>query len=122
MVTLGALRATSAKSLRRAAKVNGRDDSIFDYLVEEKDPSGFKYRIAFESQVEMFRLAVKQLKCSITPALCKEDESVWKKIGLKFNGCHCLLSGNDAVVEESKQNSESIRKDHVREGRLVSVQ
>ena len=101
MVTLGALRATSAKSLRRASKVNGRDDSIFDYLIEEKDPSGFKYRIPFKSQVEMFRFAVKGLKGNITPALCKEDESLWKEIGLKFNGCHCLLGRKDSVVGES---------------------
>ncbi len=45
MVTLGALRATSAKSLRSAARKNGRDDSVFDFLTEERDPSGFKYRI-----------------------------------------------------------------------------
>jgi spore photoproduct lyase len=101
MVTLGALRATSAKSLRRASKVNGRDSSIFDYLIEEKDPSGFKYRIPFESQVEMFRFAIKQIKAGITPALCKEDASLWKKVGLKFDGCHCLLGRKDAVVEES---------------------
>lgn len=101
MVTLGALRATSAKALRRASKVNGRDDSIFDYLIEEKDPSGFKYRIPFESQVEMFRFVVKALKGSITPALCKEDESLWNEIGLRFNGCHCLLGKKDSVVGES---------------------
>jgi len=101
MVTLGALRATSAKALRRASKANERDDSIFDYLVEEKDPSGFKYRIRLESQVEMFRFAVKGLRGNITPALCKEDESLWRKIGLKFNGCHCLLGKKDSVVGES---------------------
>ena len=101
MVTLGALRATSAKSLRRASKTNGRDDSIFEYLIEEKDPSGFKYRIPFESQVEIFRFAVKGLKGTITPALCKEDQSLWKKIGLKFNGCHCLLGRSDSIIGES---------------------
>jgi hypothetical protein len=47
MVTLGALRATSYNGLRNAAKANGRDETIFDYLTEEKDPSGFKYRIPF---------------------------------------------------------------------------
>ena len=101
MVTLGALRATSAKSLRRASKANGRDDSIFDFLIEEKDPSGFKYRIPFESQVGMFRFAVKGLKANITPALCKEDQSLWKEIGLKFNGCHCLLGRSDSIIGES---------------------
>jgi hypothetical protein len=34
MVTFGALRATPAKSLRSAAKRNGRDESIFDFLSE----------------------------------------------------------------------------------------
>jgi spore photoproduct lyase len=101
MVTLGALRATSAKSLRTAAKANGRNDSIFDYLTEDRDPSGFKYRIPFKTQVELFRFAVKRLKGTITPALCKEDISLWEKIGLKFNGCHCLLGGKDPVVRES---------------------
>ena len=101
MVTLGALRATSAKSLRRASQVNGRDHSIFNYLIEEKDPSGFKYRIPFESQVEMFRFAVNRLIGNITPALCKEDVSLWKMVGLKFNGCHCLLGRGDPVVRES---------------------
>lgn len=101
MVTLGALRATYAKSLRSAAKANGRNDSIFDYLTEEKDPSGFKYRIPSETQLEMFRFAVRQLKGNITPALCKEDISLWKEVGLKFNGCHCLLGAKDPVVKES---------------------
>jgi spore photoproduct lyase len=105
MVTLGALRATSAKSLRLASKTNGRDHSVFDYLIEEKDPSGFKYRIPFESQVDMFRFAVRRLKGNITPALCKEDITLWKRIGLKFNGCHCLLGGKDSVVSENGQSS-----------------
>lgn len=121
MVTLGALRATSAKSLRRASKSNGRDDSIFEYLVEEKDPSGFKYRIPFESQVEMFRFAVKGLKGTITPALCKEDQSLWKQIGLKFNGCHCLLSGNDAVIADSQKIIHSIRENYALDARFVAA-
>ena len=37
---------------------NGRDDSIFDYLTEERDPSGFKYRIPFPVQVELFRYTI----------------------------------------------------------------
>ena len=41
--------------MSNAAKANGRDEKIFDYLTEEKDPSGFKYRIPFDTQVEMFR-------------------------------------------------------------------
>ena len=101
MVTLGSLRATSGKSLRSAAKANERNDTIFDYLTEEKDPSGFKYRLPFKTQVEIFRFAVRRLKANITPALCKEDISLWQKIGFKFNGCHCLLGRIDPVVKES---------------------
>lgn len=100
MVTIGALRATSYHGLRNAAKANGRDESIFDYLTEEKDPSGFKYRIPFETQVEMFRYAIGRLKASITPALCKEDKALWKALGMKFDGCHCLLGQKDAIVKE----------------------
>lgn len=102
MVTLGALRATSYHGLRNAAKANGRDESIFDYLTEDKDPSGFKYRIPFDTQVEMFRFAIERLKGSITPALCKEDQALWKALGMKFDGCHCLLGRNDAIVKERK--------------------
>jgi len=100
MVTLGALRATSYKGLRNAAKTNGRDESIFDYLTEEKDPSGFKYHVPFEAQIEMFRFAIDRLKSVTTPALCKEDKALWKKLGLQFRGCHCLLGRNDAIVKE----------------------
>ena len=98
MVTLGALRATSYRGLRNAAKANGREDSIFDYLTEQKDPSGFKYRIPFDTQVEMFRFAIDHLNSKITPALCKEDKAVWKALGMRFQGCHCLLGRNDAIV------------------------
>jgi spore photoproduct lyase len=107
MVTIGSLRATSGKSLRTAAKANGRNDSIFDYLTEEKDPSGFKYRLPFETQVELFRFAVKRLKGAITPALCKEDISLWNEIGLKFKGCHCLLGADDPVVFERKDKQDA---------------
>jgi spore photoproduct lyase len=100
MVTLGSLRATSYNGLRNASKANGRDESIFDYLTEEKDPSGFKYRLPFEKQVEMFRFAMNHLKMSIKPALCKEDRALWKALGLRFDGCHCLLGRNDSVVKE----------------------
>ncbi|MCJ7501924.1 MAG: hypothetical protein MUP80_02525 [Acidobacteriia bacterium] len=102
MITLGALRATSYRGLRNAAKANGRDDSIFDYLTEQKDPSGFKYRIPFEKQVEMFRFAIEHLKAGITPALCKEDKALWKALGLKFQGCHCLLGARDGIVGERR--------------------
>jgi|SRR6185437_6315590 spore photoproduct lyase len=100
MVTIGALRATSAKSLRSAAKKNGRDDSIFDFLCEERDPSGFKYRIPFESQVALFRFAIDHLGDRVIPALCKEDEALWQTLGLKFRGCHCLLGAKDALTTE----------------------
>ena len=100
MVTLGSLRATSYNGLRNASKANGRDESIFDYLTEEKDPSGFKYRLPFAKQVEMFRFAAGQLKTNITPALCKEDRALWKALGMHFKGCHCLLGHNDNIVKE----------------------
>lgn len=100
MVTLGALRATSYRGLRNAARSNERDESIFDYLTAEKDPSGFKYRVPFHAQVEMFRFAIDRLKSTVKPALCKEDRALWKALGLRFEGCHCLLGRNDAVVKE----------------------
>lgn len=85
--------------LATAAKKNDRPTDLFAYL-SEKDPSGFKYRVPFEQQVEMYRLAIDRLdRKTISPALCKEDISVWKAVGLKFNGCHCLLAGS-AVPKE----------------------
>ncbi len=109
MVTIGALRATSYHGLRNASKANGRDDSIFDYLTEEKDPSGFKYRIPFDTQVEMFRFAIDRLKSSIKSALCKEDQALWKALGLKFDGCHCLLGRTDAIVKERNTERKQAR-------------
>lgn len=104
MVTIGALRATSGTSLRRAAVANGRDASIFDYLSEEKDPSGFKYRIRPEVQLEMFRFAIERLaKGAAVPALCKEDASLWRKLGLSFRGCHCLLGGDDPLARDGQR-------------------
>ena len=98
MVTIGALRASSM-GLATAAGKNGRPTDLFDYL-SEKDPSGFKYRLPFEQQVELYRFAIDRLDRSrITPALCKEDVSVWKAVGLKFDGCHCLLSGSRVPPE-----------------------
>ncbi len=93
MVTIGALRASSM-GLATAARKNGRPTDLFEYL-SEKDPSGFKYRLPFETQVEMYRFAIGRLdRKRITPALCKEDVSVWREVGLKFDGCHCLLEGS----------------------------
>ena len=92
MVTIGALRA-STMGLATAAEKNGRPTDLFDYL-SEKDPSGFKYRLPFKQQVEMYRFAIDRLdRKRIIPALCKEDVSVWKAVGLEFDGCHCLHSG-----------------------------
>lgn len=114
MVTLGALRATSYHGLRNAAKANGRDDSIFDYLTKGKDPSGFKYRIPFETQVELFRFALDRVRGNITPALCKEDETLWKALGMKFSGCHCLLGRNDAIVRERRTERKQAKEtEHV---------
>jgi len=93
MVTIGALRA-STRGLATAAKKNDRPTDLFDFL-SEKDPSGFKYRVPFEKQVEMYRFALNRLdRTKIVSALCKEDVSVWKAIGLDFAGCHCLLGGS----------------------------
>jgi hypothetical protein len=48
----------------------------------------------------MYRFAIEKLDSSrITPALCKEDISVWKAVGLRFGGCHCLL-GKSGIDEE----------------------
>jgi spore photoproduct lyase len=99
MVTIGALRATDKGKLRGAAEKNGREAGLFDYL-SEKDPSGFKHRLPFEAQVEMFRFALGRLDRKRTvPALCKEDASVWRAVGLGFNGCHCLLGGAAVPAE-----------------------
>jgi spore photoproduct lyase len=98
MVTIGSLRA-STRGLATAAEKNGRPTDLFDYL-SEKDPSGFKYRLPFQQQVEMFRFALDRLdRARITPALCKEDVTVWEAVGLKFKGCHCLLGETDVPGE-----------------------
>jgi spore photoproduct lyase len=109
MVTLGALRATSYHGLRNAAKANGRDDTIFNYLTEQRDPSGFKYRIPFDKQVEMFRFAIDRLKVDTVPALCKEDRGLWKALRLKFQGCHCLLGAKDEIVVERRAEMTTLR-------------
>ena len=82
-----------------AAKANGRPTDLFTYL-SEKDHSKFKHRLPFETQVEMYRFAISHLDTrTIVPALCKEDVSVWKAVGLKFDGCHCLLGGSPVPGE-----------------------
>jgi hypothetical protein len=51
------------------------------------DTSGFKYRLPFQQQVEMYRFVIDRLdRKRIIPALCKEDLSVWKAVGLEFDG------------------------------------
>lgn len=109
MVTLGALRATSARSLLGAAKANGRDSSIFDFLAEERDPSGFKYRIPFHQQVALFKFALSRLSNKVVPALCKEDAALWRTLGLPFRGCHCLLGASDTLVDEAPRQIVSLR-------------
>jgi len=95
MVTIGSLRASN--TLGSHAKKNGRDASIFD-LLTEKDPSGFKNRLPLAIHSKLFAFALKHLKSSTKPALCKEDLSLWKSLGLAFNGCHCLLDSNDGLI------------------------
>src|SRR5262249_11722223 len=57
-------------------------------------------------QVALFRFAIERLdRNRITPALCKEDVSVWKAAGIPFKGCHCLLSGADVPSEIVSTNS-----------------
>ena len=108
MVTLGALRATSAKSLRGAARRNGREDSIFDFLTEERDPSGFKYRLPVDVQVQLFRFVIDKLAAPIVPALCKEDQTLWRALGMAFQGCHCLLDSSDSLIGEAPQSIRSL--------------
>lgn len=107
MVTIGALRA-STKALATFAAKNGRPTDLFAYL-SEKDPSGFKYRLPFEQQVEMYRFVLARLdRRKIVPALCKEDVTVWKAVGLKFDGCHCLH--NKSTVPEELVSTLSYRQ------------
>lgn len=98
--------------LATAAGKNGRPMDLFDYLSSEKDPSGFKFRLHLETQVKMYRFALDRLDQSrITPALCREDVSVWDAVGLKIDGCHCLLGGSAVPKELISTNSfRSVRK------------
>ena len=107
MVTLGTLRATNKQALRTAAAKNDRPTDLFDYL-SEKDASGFKYRLPFEQQLELYRFALDPLdRRRVVPALCKEDASVWQALGLKFEGCHCLLGGK---VTDELVSTDSFRR------------
>src|SRR4051794_37753955 len=99
MVTLGALRASNGDALRRAAAANGGGTDLFN-LLTEKAPSDFKYRLPFEVQLELSRFALERLdRRRLVPALCKEDASVWRALGLPFQGCHCLFSGRRPAAE-----------------------
>src|SRR3990167_7913631 len=59
---------------------------------------GFKNRLPLAIHSKLFAFALKHLKSSTKPALCKEDLSLWKSLGLAFNGCHCLLDSNDGLI------------------------
>jgi hypothetical protein len=102
MLTLGSLRASDAQRLKRAAMNNGRDGAIFDAL-RDKDPSGFKYRLDPSVQAAMFRAVKEHLDPAIPLDLCKEDLSVWRRLGLRFTGCHCLAGSADPVVHQRRE-------------------
>jgi hypothetical protein len=97
MLTIGALRASNLSKLKLAAESNGRDASIFNYI-STKDPSGFKHRTDDSFHVEAFRQIKDSLGPGISLGLCKEDTSIWKAIGAKWQGCHCLSGVNDQVA------------------------
>jgi hypothetical protein len=86
-------------ALRRVAEKNEQPTDLFDFL-SEKNPSGFKYRLPFQQQIDLYRFALERLdRDRITPALCKEDATVWEALGLRFNGCHCLLGDTELAAE-----------------------
>jgi hypothetical protein len=98
MLTIGALRASNASSLRRAAENNGRDASIFDHIATV-DPSGFKHRTEDEFHIRAFQIIRDLLHPDIALGLCKEDASVWQAIGAAWQGCHCLNGTADVVAQ-----------------------
>jgi DNA repair photolyase len=102
MLTIGSIRATNVSALQNTAAKNGRDATIFDYLYE-KDPSGFKYRVEHEFHVEVFRQVADLLTPETRLGLCKEDVSVWRAVGLKWQGCHCLHNASDEIVYERNE-------------------
>ena len=99
MLTVGALRASNRGTLRGQAAANGRDARIFDYI-EAKDPSGFKYRTDSGFHAAIFRRIKAALDPAISLGLCKEDRSLWRAIGLGWQGCHCLHGTDDDVAVE----------------------
>jgi hypothetical protein len=99
MLTIGALRATNPAALRRAAENNGRDGSIFDYI-KSIDPSRFKHRTDDLFHVSAFQRIAQRLSPTIALGLCKEDVSMWRQVGVKWNGCHCLHGRQDEVAAD----------------------
>jgi len=108
MLTIGALRATNVSALQRASAANGRDSTIFDH-VRDKDPAGFKYRVDEAFQVDVFKQVVAMLGPHTKLGLCKEDTSVWRAVGLAWQGCHCLHGTSDAVVAERAEPGQLIQ-------------
>jgi DNA repair photolyase len=97
MLTIGALRASNATALRRAAENNGRDGSIFDYIASI-DPSGFKYRTEQDFHIDVFQRIKRLLRPEIRLGLCKEDASMWQEIRAEWQGCHCLHGTADRIA------------------------
>jgi hypothetical protein len=64
--------------------------------------------VPFEVQVELFKFAIAKLAAPIVPALCKEDQTLWRALGLGFRGCHCLLGGGDALLDEAPAQVRSL--------------
>ena len=101
MLTIGGLRASNVKALRRACAANGRNDSIFDYI-STRDAAGFKYRTEFSFEVQAFRRIKALLDNSIPLGLCKAHTAVWEAVGLPWRGCHCLHGSDDPVTLERR--------------------
>lgn len=113
MLTIGALRSSHKSNLRRAAEVDGRDSSIFDYI-EARDPSGFKYRTENEFHKNSFRKVHETLNSSIKLGLCKEDVSLWQSIGVEWQGCHCLSGAEDLVTKPRNSLLEQTKNNHLK--------
>ncbi len=115
MLTIGALRASNAGALRRAAEKNGRDSSIFDHIATV-DPSGFKHRTEHDFHIRAFRMIKDFLNPSVALGLCKEDVTVWQEIGATWQGCHCLFDTKDRIAKDrvgvlnDQQRPTSIRR------------
>jgi len=98
MLTIGALRSSHKSNLRRTAELNGRDSSIFDHI-STIDPSGFKYRTEHEFHTNSFKLVKGLLSSNTILGLCKEDVSLWKTVGVEWQGCHCLNGAEDSITK-----------------------